>query len=157
MTLYQDNMKQFETIWGDNKLIRKGVCFECESISNIHYHHIIPQSLGGNKTIPLCGDCHSKVHDRKFTNFSELVKRGIEDRKKQGFSHGRPKGTTEPKSKILNKKEYHYAITLLKKDKHTIRYIAKVSELSINTVLKLKHLLVSNGDILPFENPKNKL
>ena len=121
-----------------DKLICKGMCFECGSTSGIHYHHIIPQSLGGNKTIPLCSVCHSKVHDRKFTNFSELVKRGIADRKKQGFSHGRPKGTTEPKSKILNKKEYHYAITLLKKDKHSIRYIAKVSELSINTVLKLK-------------------
>jgi|LakMenE18May11ns_1017448.scaffolds.fasta_scaffold9481662_1 hypothetical protein len=148
-------MKQFETIWTHDKLISKGICFECNSTSGIHYHHIIPQSLGGNKTIPLCNVCHSKVHDRKFTNFSELVKKGIQDRKKQGFSHGRPKGTTEPKSKILNKKEYHYAITLLKKNKHSIRYIAKLSEISSNTILKLKHLLVSNGDVPPFENHKN--
>ena len=148
-------MKQFETIWTHDKLISKGICFECNSTSGIHYHHIIPQSLGGNKTIPLCNVCHSKVHDRKFTNFSELVKKGIQDRKKQGFSHGRPKGTTEPKSKILNKKEYHYAITLLKKNKHSKRYIAKLSEISSNTILKLKHLLVSNGDVPPFENHKN--
>jgi hypothetical protein len=149
------NKKEFETIWIHDKIICKGMCFECGSTNGIHYHHIIPQSLGGNKTIPLCNVCHSKVHDRKFTNFSELVKKGIEDRKKQGFSHGRPKGTTEPKSKIINKKEYHYAITLLKKNKHSIRYIAKLSEISVNTVLKLKHLLVSNGDIPPFENHKN--
>jgi hypothetical protein len=148
-------MKQFETIWQYDKLICKGMCFECGSTSGIHYHHIIPQSLGGNKTIPLCSVCHSKVHDRKFTNFSELVKKGIQDRKKQGFSHGRPKGSSESKSKILNKKEYHYAIVSLKQNKHSIRYIAKVSELSVNTVLKLKHLLVSNGDIPPFENHKN--
>jgi hypothetical protein len=149
------NKKEFETIWTNDKIIFKGMCFECGSTNGIHYHHIIPRSLGGNKTIPLCNVCHSKVHDRKFTNFSELVKKGIEDRKKQGFSHGRPKGTTEPKSKIINKKEYHYAITLLKKNKHSIRYIAKLSEISVNTVLKLKHLLVSNGDIPPFENHKN--
>jgi hypothetical protein len=148
-------MKQFETIWQYDKLICKDMCFECGSKTNLHFHHIIPQSLGGNKTIPLCSVCHSKVHDRKFTNFSELVKKGLDDRRKQGLPMGRPKGTTEPKSKILNKKEYHYAITLLKKNKHSIRYIAKLSELSVNTVLKLKHLLVSNGDIPPFENHKN--
>jgi len=148
-------MKQFETIWLHDKLIPKGICFECGLTSDIHYHHIIPQSMGGNKTIPLCGDCHSKVHDRKFTSFSTLVKRGLEQRKKDGFTLGRPSGTRENKTKILNKKEYHYAITLLKKDKHSIRYIAGVCELSKNTILKLKHLLVSNGDILPFENNKN--
>ena len=111
--------------------------------------------MGGNKTIPLCGVCHSKVHDRKFTNFSELVKKGIKDRKNQGYSIGRPKGTCEPRSKILNKTEYQYAIRLLRKDKHSIRYIAKVCELSNNTVLKLKHLLIDRGDIDPFENHNN--
>jgi transposase-like protein len=141
--------------WTNNKLIPMGICYECGSKNGIHYHHIIPQSLGGNKTIPLCNVCHSKVHDRKFTNFSELVKKGIRDRQNQGLPFGRTKGTVEPKSTILNKKEYHYAITLLKKNKHSIRYIAKVSEISNNTVLKLKHLLVSNGDIPPFENHKN--
>ena len=148
-------MKQFETIWTQDKLISMGVCFECGSSNDIHYHHIIPQSLGGKKTIPLCLLCHAKVHDRKFTNFSELVKKGIEERKKLGLPHGRAKGTVEPKSKILNKKEYHYAITLLKKNKHSIRYIAKLSEISINTILKLKHLLVCNGDVPPFENHNN--
>jgi hypothetical protein len=56
-------------------------CFECgrEATEN---HHVIPKSLGGTKTIPLCTICHMKVHDlhntKRVDNSAELVKRGMD-------------------------------------------------------------------------------
>lgn len=38
-------------------------CFECGATA-IEDHHIIPESRGGTKTVPLCGRCHDLVHDR---------------------------------------------------------------------------------------------
>ena len=38
-------------------------CFECNAPAE-HEHHVIPQSLGGTNTVPLCEDCHGKVHGR---------------------------------------------------------------------------------------------
>ena len=54
-------------------------CFECGKIATEN-HHIIPKSMGGNKTIPLCTFCHAKVHNLHNTGrtdfSSELVKEG---------------------------------------------------------------------------------
>ena len=36
-------------------------CFECGSQAE-YEHHVIPQSRGGTRTVPLCGDCHAKAH-----------------------------------------------------------------------------------------------
>jgi len=43
-------------------------CFECghDNPINIEMHHVVPQSLNGTKTIPLCVKCHGLVHDRNF-------------------------------------------------------------------------------------------
>jgi 5-methylcytosine-specific restriction endonuclease McrA len=27
-----------------------------------HQHHVVPRSLGGVATVPLCHDCHGKAH-----------------------------------------------------------------------------------------------
>lgn len=39
------------------------VCFECGTQAE-YKHHVVPQSRGGTKTIPLCGSCHGKAHFR---------------------------------------------------------------------------------------------
>jgi hypothetical protein len=36
-------------------------CFECGRPA-AEDHHVVPESLGGTKTVPLCADCHAKVH-----------------------------------------------------------------------------------------------
>jgi hypothetical protein len=36
-------------------------CFECSAPATCE-HHVIPRSLGGTKTVPLCGTCHSRAH-----------------------------------------------------------------------------------------------
>ena len=43
------------------------ICFECGAPA-VHQHHVVPRSLGGTRTVPLCLDCHGKVHGIRFTS-----------------------------------------------------------------------------------------
>lgn len=36
-------------------------CLECGAQAT-ESHHIVPKSLGGTQTVPLCGKCHARVH-----------------------------------------------------------------------------------------------
>ena len=67
-------------------------CFECGDLA-IHNHHVVPRSLGGKKTIPLCANCHSKAHNnlKLFTaDHAILIKQGLERAKANGITLGRP-------------------------------------------------------------------
>ncbi len=65
-------------------------CFECGKQAT-EDHHVIPQSLGGTKTVPLCGSCHDRVHGwgniRRDTH-KELVKAGQQRAKERGVKIG---------------------------------------------------------------------
>jgi hypothetical protein len=66
-------------------------CFECGSDSNIVNHHVVPQSRGGTKTIPLCQVCHDKVHGHKTPrdiSVSQLTKEGMERARARGAKIG---------------------------------------------------------------------
>lgn len=65
----------------------KEPCFECGARA-VHAHHVVPQSLGGTKTVNLCAKCHGKVHDRKIMSSSHLVKSAIAKRRAAGLWHG---------------------------------------------------------------------
>ena len=39
-------------------------CFECGSSENLHGHHVVPQSRGGTKAVPLCPSCHATAHGK---------------------------------------------------------------------------------------------
>lgn len=74
-------------------------CFECDSLDNIVHHHVIPRSLGGKKTIPLCQLCHDKVHRcKRYRNISlsNLTKQGLKRAKERGVVLG----TSNPKKQI---------------------------------------------------------
>lgn len=65
--------------------INPDVCFECGAPAT-ERHHVVPASLGGTKTIPLCGECHAKVHDvsgRRRNKLRDLTKNSLEKRKEQ--------------------------------------------------------------------------
>lgn len=64
-------------------------CFECDSTEHIHKHHVIPKSLGGKKTIPLCEICHGLVHERNFVKQRRLSLEGIARAKERGIYKGR--------------------------------------------------------------------
>ena len=53
------------------------ICFECESTEEIHLHHVVPRSLGGTRTIPLCGRCHSLVHSKDLTRIGTLTSKAM--------------------------------------------------------------------------------
>ena len=48
-------------------------CFECGETKNLQHHHVVPRSLGGTKTIPLCERCHGLVHSKDFTSTGVLT------------------------------------------------------------------------------------
>jgi hypothetical protein len=52
-------------------------CFECDKTENLHKHHVIPRSLGGERTLLLCPECHGKIHGLDFSNHGNLIKLGI--------------------------------------------------------------------------------
>ena len=63
-------------------------CCECGSKEDIQRHHIMPKSLGGTTTVPLCGYCHRVlVHGMKsYTgDHSRLTKEGIARKKATGW------------------------------------------------------------------------
>jgi hypothetical protein len=59
-------------------------CFECKKPAT-HNHHVIPQSLGGTKTVPLCQRCHPKAHgETGVWKIKELIKKAMRAKKAQG-------------------------------------------------------------------------
>lgn len=63
-------------------------CFECGVLTNGR-HHVVPVSLGGTKQLPLCYDCHDKVHGSGI-KLSPLIKLGMEKARKAGKHIGAP-------------------------------------------------------------------
>ena len=65
--------------------IHTNCCFDCNSTTNKVYHHVVPTSLGGKNTIPLCQLCHDKVHGLQPRNISmsSLIKNGMQKWKQQ--------------------------------------------------------------------------
>jgi hypothetical protein len=66
------------------------ICFECDAPAT-EEHHVIPESLGGTRTVPLCGPCHNRVHDgnwKRRDNHSELTKEGLRRAKARGVKLG---------------------------------------------------------------------
>jgi hypothetical protein len=56
--------------------IDKESCFECGSNDELHFHHVIPKSRGGTRTVPLCLDCHAKAHNKKMAS-GKLISEGM--------------------------------------------------------------------------------
>ncbi|MHC4930541.1 MAG: HNH endonuclease [Planctomycetota bacterium] len=46
-------------------------CYECGGPHECD-HHVIPRSLGGKKTVPLCERCHDIVHDKRHNRRDSL-------------------------------------------------------------------------------------
>lgn len=125
--------------WTEDKLIRKDHCFECGLDGDLHFHHVVPETLGGTKTIPLCVICHGKIHNKKFVNYKELQKAGIERAKLEGKFLGRKPNSVDTPEKFLNKVKNKKIIELIKQRKsyHTISKIVGCSQTTIVKVVKV--------------------
>lgn len=84
---------------------RGATCFECGERAQT-YHHVVPFSLGGTRTLPLCFSCHDKVHargaykiedtDTLGTTGSVLTKAGLRRARERGVILGRPSAKSDP-------------------------------------------------------------
>ena len=52
------------------------VCFGCGEPA-VENHHVIPESLGGTKTVPLCLQCHSLIHGKDLVTMRALSREAI--------------------------------------------------------------------------------
>lgn len=60
------------------------VCFECGNPAS-HRHHVVPKSLGGKKTVALCGKCHPRAHGKAgHWNTSQLTQEALRILRTQG-------------------------------------------------------------------------
>lgn len=86
-------------------------CFECRKPAN-HQHHVVPQSLGGTQTVPLCARCHPKAHGQKgYWATSDLIKKRLHARREQGYRVGGqlPYGkTADSQKRIVDHPEERY-------------------------------------------------
>lgn len=57
-------------------------CFDCGGIAD-HEHHVVPVSLGGTRTVPLCIACHGKSHAAGWT-ISSLTASAMAAKKARG-------------------------------------------------------------------------
>ena len=69
-------------------------CFECNAPAECN-HHVVPKSLGGTQTVPLCLICHGKIHERDFVKAKRLQKQGFAKAKAAGKHIGRFPSTTQ--------------------------------------------------------------
>lgn len=142
-------------IWSEDKLISKDKCYECNKHGDIHFHHIIPYSKGGRKTIPLCEECHGKVHGRDFLKHSQLIRDAVNKRKQQGVVLGRKKGSIVSDEKFLLR--YPDLVECYKK-RISLRSARSITKKSINTIRKVYKLcnnIIKDDlqlDIFPAEN-----
>lgn len=75
-------------------------CFECNEPA-AHAHHIVPFSLGGTRTIPLCETCHGKVHGIDWEGHGALIQAGLKRAVAQGKVLGRPMLNGDIEKKVL--------------------------------------------------------
>ena len=66
------------------------LCLECGAPATFQ-HHVIPRSLGGTATVPLCGTCHPLAHNQSANwKVSELTREALRRKKARGERLGGP-------------------------------------------------------------------
>ena len=121
-------------------IIKYNECFEYGSTKNLHQHHVVPQVRGGTKTIPLCGDCHGKVHGKNFgMEWKRLQKEGIEKARLKGLYKGRANGSIETIEEFFKKKKTQNIMKDLDNG-YTFREIMEMRKCGPGLVTKVKRL-----------------
>lgn len=117
-----------------------GVCFECGALGLVHRHHVVPRILKGTKTVDLCEMHHGIVHGLDMTNHGNLIRKGLENARRNGKVLGRREGVTEPVEKFLSK---HRDVTAIiqRRPSSSVRELAARTKKSTATIAKIKRIL----------------
>ena len=88
-------------------------CFECGLEDEIHMHHVVPKSLGGTKTVPLCSSCHAKVHSSHLLKTAKLTKAALDEKrlKNERISRHSPYGYKFSGDLIIEDEQEQYNLT----------------------------------------------
>jgi DNA invertase Pin-like site-specific DNA recombinase len=92
-----------------------------------------------NPTFKLIVSVLANISEMERQTLRERQLEGIQIAKLKGTYKGREKGTTETKEEVLAK--YKDVVKLLNKNSYTYKEIAKLSDCSKNTVIKVKKVL----------------
>jgi len=123
-------------------------CFECGSKENIHHHHVVPQVKGGTKTIPLCMECHGKVHGDHMLKIQKLAWIGRQKKVKENLEKGLPSGlgrphnTSETIEQFLNK-PISVEIKRMVLEGYRVKDITQSLSVSNKTVIKVRKYTLS--------------
>jgi transposase-like protein len=134
--------------------IDTNICFECGTDVDIHQHHIIPKSLGGTKTIPLCNMCHGKAHNKNNgihknpNELKRLAQLGRERFVSNGGKLGRKVGAIETIEKFISKPRNQEVKRMLEAGM-TVRKISSRLNISSSTVVKMRKVLYSRPEAKP--------
>lgn len=126
--------------------IDTNICFECGESENIHNHHIVPKSMGGTKTIPLCNACHGRAHGKDVgihknpIEWKRLIKLGREKFVANGGKLGRQVGAVESIEKFMSKPRNQEVKRMIEAGM-TVRTISKKLNISTSTVVKIRKVL----------------
>jgi predicted transcriptional regulator len=128
--------------------VKQHICFECGADENLHNHHVVPYVSGGTKTIPLCGDCHGKVHGKNFgSDWRKLQAEGIAKAKAAGKFLGRERGAAEDPEFFLLKPKNKKIVDFLVNTKFNKTDIAAMVGCTQNLIRKIENLLIKQGII----------
>lgn len=94
--------------------IRRDQCFECGSTGDLHGHHVVPEVMGGTKTIPLCVKHHGMVHGRDMTSHAHLIKLGQAKARAEGIKWGQKPFGQHPGEEITLKRMLELRVTARK-------------------------------------------
>jgi len=113
---------------------KKGVILKVDNLG-------LESLVGGkeNPTFKLIVSVLANIGEMERQTLRERQLEGIQIAKLKGIYKGREKGTTESREEIISK--YQTVVKLLNKNNYTYTEIAKLSDCSKNTVIKVKKLL----------------
>lgn len=107
-------------------------CINCNKPAT-DLHHVIPIALGGtnkdSNIVPLCAECHGKIHDKDFIKMRRLQREGIALAKERGAYKGRK--AVEIDSRFIEEYNRYLAREINKSQ------LAKILEVSRPTLDKL--------------------
>jgi len=111
-------------------------------IENIDSNTLVDNTW--NPTIKIISSIISSLYKLEMETFRKRTTEGQKKYVQNGGKMGRKVGSSEDNEKFLNKEKNQKIIELLEQNKYTIREISELTGAALNTIIKVKKLIVPN-------------